>query len=319
MRIFKVFLFLVAYFFLGSSMSVQAHESHDHASVASLIETALGSEVSKFQTWQDNTYRYIQSNGLPDHAIGKFPNENNPHAVSAQSYRFRMPISPKRTGRTTEIRMQPFGVALNGVVFDPGTAECYGRPRGGDRRGYGSPADCQWREEAIKGSEVMLGLDFNNAHVQPNGAYHYHGVPNGFVSGRIVEDQDLVHIGFAADGFRIYVSLSGAYKSSYRLREGDRKTAPGGVHDGTYTQDFIFDEGLGNLDECNGTQINNDYAYVLTTSFPYIPRCWKGTPDESFARRRPEGGPSGGLRGGRGGFDHRRGPPSEGHKQPVPQ
>lgn len=316
MRMLKFFLFIAVYL-LSGNLIAQAHEGHDHAPIAALLETAV-STAPEFETWKNVTYRYIHSNGLPEHATGKFPNENNPNAISAQKYRFRMPVSPKRTGRTTQMRAQPFGVALNGVVFDPGTAECYGRPRhgAGDRRGFGAPADCEWREEAIRNDEVLLGLDFNNAHVQPSGAYHYHGIPNGFVLSRMLEGQDLVHVGFAADGFRIYVSLSDAYRSSYRLRVDDRKTAPGGAHDGTYTQDFVYDEGHGSLDECNGTEIQNDYAYVLTKGFPYIPRCWKGTPDESFARRRPEGGPAGGMRGGRGGFDHRRGPPPEGHRPP---
>ena len=62
----------------------------------------------------------------------------------------------------------PFGIALNGVLLDPGTAEFYM----GDRR-------ADWNYEALSGS-VLLGLDRNHGHVQPNGSYHYHGLPTGF-------------------------------------------------------------------------------------------------------------------------------------------
>ena len=38
----------------------------------------------------------------------------------------------------------------------------------------------------------------NNAHAQPDGAYHYHGVPN-----KIYAEYRFAVIGFAADGFPI--------------------------------------------------------------------------------------------------------------------
>ena len=61
-------------------------------------------------------------------------------------------------------------------------------------------------------------------------------------------------------------------------------------------QDYEYSAGLGNLDECNGRSgvtpefPNGTYHYVLTDTFPYIPRCFRGTPDPSFARGRPGGG-----------------------------
>ena len=41
-----------------------------------------------------------------------------------------------------------------------------------------------------------------------------------------------------------------------------------------------------NLDSCNGTAMNGEYIYVLTETFPYVPRCLNGRPDSSFSRRR---------------------------------
>ena len=47
-------------------------------------------------------------------------------------------------------------------------------------------------------------------------------------------------------------------------------------------------EGLGDLDQCNGTNVvtpdfpEGTYAYFLTKDWPIIPRCFAGSPDFSF-------------------------------------
>ena len=225
--------------------------------------------------------RVIRSSGLPDHKTGDFPNSGNPHTISSQSYVFRAPIEPVKTAATTPGRGYWFGVALNGVPFEPGTAEFWQ----GDRN---------WNYEALSGF-INLGLDQNNAHVQPTGAYHYHGIPSPLVS----EDWSLV--GYAADGHPIYVSKSQTYTSSYVLKQGKRQDhgtpAPSGSFDGTFTADYEYTPGAGNLDECNGVTVDGEYVYVLTDAFPHVPRCFKGTPDDSF--RKARGGPRGGHRGHR--------------------
>ena len=129
---------------------------------------------------------------------------------------------------------------------------------------------------------------FNNAHVQPTGAYHYHGTPESVVDNQS-ETDDLVLVGYAADGHPMYVSQSNAYASSYRLKSGTRPSGPGGSYDGTFTQDFEYVDGLGDLDDCNGIHLDataeypdGTYAYLITDAFPYISRCLHGEPDESF-------------------------------------
>ena len=43
---------------------------------------------------------------------------------------------------------------------------------------------------------VALGIDFNNAHVQPTGEYHFHGVNDTVMAGMEVDpNEDIVHIG----------------------------------------------------------------------------------------------------------------------------
>jgi hypothetical protein len=104
-----------------------------------------------------------------------------------------------------------------------------------------------------------------------------------------LKKKNLVTVGFAADGFQIIVSHSGQYQTSYRLKTDTRPSGPGGRYDSTYTQDFTYEAGFGDLDECNGTMIDGKYTYVLTENFPFIPRCWKGAPDAGFKRKSPGG------------------------------
>ncbi len=264
-------------------------------------------ESNNVHIYTDGNYRYVESNGIPDHPTGQFPNRGNPNTISEQNYRFRMPLTGTYGEQTTWLKMSPFGVAINGVPFDPGTAEFWqGDPRSG------------WHYEAMS-LGPRLGLDANNAHVQPNGAYHYHGIPTGLLE-RLAQFGRPVLIGYAADGFPIYgpfgySKASDAHsnvtklRSSYRLKKGSRPNGPGGPYDGLFVEDYEYVAGLGDLDDCNGRfgvtpeYKNGTYYYVVTDSFPYIPRGYKGQPDQSFQRHGPGGGRGG--PGGPGGF---RGP-----------
>src|SRR4051812_29128795 len=60
--------------------------------------------------------RIIEANGLPDHKPGQFPNHGNPNSISAQKYRFELPLKPKAADEARPLRGYLFGVALNGVV-----------------------------------------------------------------------------------------------------------------------------------------------------------------------------------------------------------
>ncbi len=238
----------------------------------------------------DGEYRWIKSNGVPDHEHGIFPNRGNPNAMSAQKYSFRVPLNPVRSMSVTPLTNKMFfGVALNGVPFDPGTAEFY----------YNDPSS-GWKYEALSGS-LDLGIDFSNGHVQPNGAYHYHGIPKGIVRSYRIKEHSRI-IGYAADGFPIYAvagykdptdpskGLAGI-RSSYLVKKGVRPTGPGGPYDGTFVQDYIYYQNSGDLDECNGRfGVTPDfpdgtYHYFLTDSYPFVPRCFRGSPDDSFTKK----------------------------------
>ena len=248
--------------------------------------------------------RVIRSNGIPDHLTGQFPGSGNPNTISPQRYEFRVPAEPKAAPAPTAMRMQPFGVAVNGVVFDPGAAEWW-------------HGDHAWQYEPLKLAPLYLGTDASHAHVQPSGAYHYHGIPVALVYALTGGKDKTVLVGWAADGFPIYNTLGlsdpknsasplKALKSSYQIKKGTRPSGPGGAYDGKFVADYEYVAGSGDLDECNGlVGITPDYPmgiyhYVLTEDFPYIPRLYRGTPDDSFARH-PRGGQGFAQGGGPGG------------------
>ncbi|WP_346912492.1 YHYH protein [uncultured Roseibium sp.] len=244
----------------------------------------------------EGAYRYIHANGYPIKAPGQFPNSGNPNRISKKNYQLRVPVNPKKTGRATPTGPAVFGIAVNGVVMDPGTAEFWQN----DRRSG-------WNYEAMGGA-CRLGLDKFNAHVQPDGTYHYHGIPTGVLASEGGKSVPAL-LGYAADGFPIYgpygysdpkrPSAMTKLKSSYVIRSGTRPDGPGGSYDGKFTQDWTYAEGRGDLDHCNGRFAvtpeypKGTYQYVLTDTFPFIPRCWMGTPDRSFMRLKGRGGPGG--------------------------
>lgn len=317
---------------------VLAHPGHDSESTIGQATTATqadGGLTNQVQIEVRGEYRYITSNGIPDHKPGNFPNRGNPNRISEQRYRYRVPANPVANDQPTAMR-GVIGVALNGVPMDPGTAEFWD-PNGRNNRSHDRSSG--WNYDALSG-KIDLGLDDSNAHVQPNGAYHYHGLPKGLIEIRKQAQSApaMLLVGYAGDGFPIYAAVAHEkaddaqsplteMKPSYKLKDGDRPggdDGPGGRYDGTYVQDWEYVAGLGDLDECNGRfgvtpeYPDGTYHYVLTDAYPFIPRQFRGTPDASFIRRGPDGGGPGtgggpGDEGGPGvGQGDRPRPPREG-------
>lgn len=212
------------------------------------------------------------SNGLPNHATGKFPSSGNPHRIRAQHIEVCVPENPRKTGRATMLRGST-GFAINGVMIRPGTADYYDAS---SRRGHSRNPASGWQLDG-KGAGKMLGLDRNNAHVDQRGLYHYHAMPKAGLQGT----SSLV--GFAADGFELHYVGSRA-KSGYSLKPGHRNGGPGGKHDGTYVQDWHYTGGSGRLDECNGGTLNGKFVYFVTDTYPYFPHCAWGRVSRAFNR-----------------------------------
>lgn len=282
-----------------------AHPGHENTAAVTISNASPEVSITV-----EGAVRIIRANGIPDHATGEFPGRGNPNRISAQRYEFRMPSSPERAAQPTPVNMGLFGLAVNGVVFDPGANEWWR-----DDRATG------WQYEALGGGR-NLGIDTQHAHVQPTGAYHYHGMPVALLARLTGGAEKMVLLGWAADGFPIYgpwiptntrdaTPVTKRARSSYRLKTGTRPDGPGGAHDGTYVRDWEYIAGAGDLDECNGREgatpefPGGTYYYVLTEEFPFVPRMWRGAPDGSFMRRSPPPG------GGPGGGKKKKGAPKE--------
>lgn len=243
--------------------------------------------------------RVVLTNQVPDHDnVGPFPDFADPFALRAVPVELRMPTLPVAAAQPQSIGQSRFGVAINGILLDP--AGPWWR---GDYR-------TDWQFEVM--SERIrhyIGLDASNGHVQPSGAYHYHGTPERYVKqlartlvqSRAPGVDSLLLIGWAADGYPIYRpfmpdtaagsrALSRELRPSYRLKAGLRPAgAPLGSYDGTFAKDYEYVAGVGDLDECNGMWLattpeypSGTYAYFVTRDFPHIPRRWRGQPDQSF-------------------------------------
>ncbi|MEM7423276.1 MAG: YHYH protein [Pseudomonadota bacterium] len=217
--------------------------------------------------------RCIRANGLPNHTTGRFPNPGNPNRIRPQNFEICLPRTPVRGSDAQPVR-GAIGIAVNGVLIRPGTADWYDP---GTRRGHSRNPASGWNLEGM-GAADMLGIDANNAHADPRGIYHYHGPPTG-----LIETLSDTQIGWTADGFALHLAPDGVLPG-WRLKPGERRTPPYGPHDGTYIQDFEFAGGAGTLDRCNGGQLGGEFVYFATRSFPFYPRCLWGRISRDFRR-----------------------------------
>lgn len=228
------------------------------------------------------------TNAIPNHDLNDGTlNFANP--VSAQNDTYTITASPAPESTSTPLSLtQDNAILLNGVKVDLLAAACFGVGNG--RIGCNDPNQ-PWRYDPMHAPNGFR-VDTHNAHTQPDGTYHYHGLPNALFDGTDGSQASPL-VGFAADGFPIFGSYfndNGTVRkatSSYRLKTPTRPDSagnPGGTPDGTYRDDYEFVEGLGNLDTCNGMTVNGVYGYYMIEQFPYILTCFTGKPDDSFLK-----------------------------------
>lgn len=229
----------------------------------------------------------LQSNGVPNHNFND-GNRRFPNDLSEQTQIYTITATPTFATTSTPLAIgMDNGLMLNGVKIDLLAAACFGV--GNEKTGCGNMSN-PWRFDPMFPANGFA-VDSHNAHVQPNGSYHYHATPNALFSAETAVESPVV--GFAADGFPIFGSWfddNGTVRKaepSYRLKSGERTavsgySTPEGNYDGTYRQDYEYIEGFGDLDECNGMQINGVYGYFITDTFPYIVGCFKGQMNTSF-------------------------------------
>ena len=266
--------------------------------------------ANSIYSWSsDETNRILNGNGIPNHEVGTFPNQNNPNTISEQNVNETFTLCPiivSETGRQLGGPAGAIAFAINSVKFDPGTAgRCDDNGVCSLARGEGN-----WSIEALGHDTFDFGDDMNHAHVQPTGEYHYHGMPELLIN-FLGDNQGMTLVGWASDGFPVYArygysdpndlnSLVVSLRPSFRLKvQSDEKRpetltslvgGPGQttinpntpILMGAFTQDFEYLEGSGDLDECNGRVgvtpefPEGIYYYMVTDDFPYFSRCLKG-------------------------------------------
>ncbi len=245
------------------------------------------------------TTRTLIANGLPNHVVGTFPNAGNPNRITAQSINFSATLTPTAGVRNANIG-GPGGASvfsLAGVKFDPGTAgTCPGTMTATSQCNLAMGTDV-WRLEALGQTTFNFGEDVNNAHVQPSGEYHYHGMPEALLTnaGASNTNRKMVLVGWAGDGYPVYarycftnaMDATSAVKVCSGSYARDTAADPGRpsvslVQLGAFVSDWTYAAGSGDLDDCNGrTGVtpefpNGIYYYMATDSYPYFSRCVKG-------------------------------------------
>ena len=288
---------------LSSSLSTSKNSSDSSVSSAAANYNTAGVQCDWFESanntainltsnsaWTcSSTSRALSANGVPDEEVGTFPNAGNPNSIQAQTVSASYPMLPSLSAFTTKPQFP--GYALNGVKFDPATAGgCTNAGTCVMAGGMGDP----WNIEAMGQTSFNFGVDANNGHPQPGGAYHYHGVPEKFLV-KLAKGNAMTLVGWARDGFPIYAryGYTSAFdaaspikilKGSYALKATPDANRPSVslYAMGAFTQDYEYIAGSGDLDECNGrTGVtpefpNGIYYYALTDSYPFIQRCLKG-------------------------------------------
>ena len=118
MKIFRTTIIGIA---ISLATVLQAHEiPSSYRSSDWTLAKNLSNQV-KF-TELENTVN-IKSNGIPNHKTGIFPTRGNPHKIREQTHSLYFTKYPQKSDYITPSKF--FGVALNGVMFVPQTAECW--------------------------------------------------------------------------------------------------------------------------------------------------------------------------------------------------
>ena len=267
------------------------------------------SAISRYSWTSNGSQRILSGNGIPNHEVGTFPNNNNPNTIRETNVNKRFTLCPEIISESGLELVGPalaIAYAINSVKFDPGTAgRCNDLGECSLAQGQGN-----WNIEALGHDTFNFGDDMNHAHVQPNGEYHYHGMPELLIE-FLGDNQNMTLVGWASDGFPVYARFgysktndsNSTIKSltpSYRLKSqpdsnrpmvltslaggpGQGNTSPNTpIAMGAFTQDYEYVEGLGDLDQCNGRFgvtpefPSGIYYYVVTDDFPFFTRCLKG-------------------------------------------
>ena len=126
----------------------------------------------------------VDSDGIPTHKTGEFPNPSNPNRIQKQDYHFKLPIHPQAAQKPVRLPMGPIGVAINGIPFyNPYNRE---------------------GNDAVEGP-FAEAFDSCCGHPDQLGRYHYHKNPTCVKSPfHDTPGEHSALIGYAFDGYPIY-------------------------------------------------------------------------------------------------------------------
>ncbi len=277
----------------GSGTQLLTYTLSSPSSSSSAVNESLPYSYS----WSCTTStRSLSGNGVPNHAVtdGAFATK-----ISAQSVTFSAPYSPTKQTTATTYTMASPGYAINSVKFDPQTnGGCPSTANSASNCNYAQKASGDFNMVAKAGNtspwQFDFGVDTSNAHVQPGGIYHYHGVPTGLITKlNTSAAKTMTLVGWANDGYPIYDQYSDSSASSNtntlpKVTSGwTTKTSPSSGRPsityfamGHFEEDWEFTGNVaGALDKCNGHTgatpefPNGSYHYHLTETYPFVQRC----------------------------------------------
>lgn len=193
----------------------------------------------------DDRYVTVESAGISLQSLGALEAGEREAPLGPRHFIFRIPRTPKLAASPVRTPLGVTGAFLNGVpIFNPVSA-------------------ISWRDQNLWHLDAVAAAERTS------------GAKASLVTGLL---------GFALDGFPIYGS-TGA-RSSWQLRQIAKRTVlPDGTELtpaqegppvsaeyplGSFTEDYEYAAGSGDLDEHNGRAFNGTYAYFLTATYPHL-------------------------------------------------
>lgn len=282
---------------VGCSVAYSGSQLLSYAVLGS--SSTVSESLNYLSNWACGGSRTLSGNAIPNHATtgGKFASR-----LSTQTIAKTFTLTPTVTASGTTLQIP--GYLLNSIKLEPGTAgKCTTAATsvrdGCDYAGNTGAVTMEVLQDPSVTASTWwdFGADTSNAHVQPNGEYHYHGMPNLLIPKLNTNSTNsMTLVGWAMDGFPIYAdkgyatandstSTLRSMRGSYRLKTTGLRTQPSTTYFplGMFVVDWEYAVGSGDLDECNGrTGVtpefpNGIYHYYITSTYPFIQRCTKGS------------------------------------------
>ena len=291
--------------------------------VANIVDVQNNVLLDSYLTVTANsTHCIFTSNNIPNHDVGANTTTGKDFAsqvkANTKTYVLTIPRQPEPQTTPTYVQKRAGmltlnGILLNGVDLDMDSAFCYHPDINAPLNiGLGTRIQCglnaDWYAVPANNTDTVT-LDEFSGHAF-DGRYHYHGDNEGL---SYLDSDDLLTattaqidpsgspvVGFAPDGYPIYghyfydadLRALRKAKPSWTTYTDERITPQGSSFEapsitthirGLFVEDWYYQEGLGDLDECNGmTDAYGNYGYYYTETYPFGPLCVIGQPDVSF-------------------------------------